>query len=418
MALLERTLAASVRAAAREFPAVVVTGPRQSGKTTLLQQIVGKRGSYVSLDVPDAREHAVRDPRGFLDALVEPVVLDEVQAAPELLAWVKQRIDQARSKKGRFFLSGSQNLLLSSHVTETLAGRAAILQLLPFARQELRGEARRPAFWERWEETPATPRRSTSTTTGARRRSRLAGDLWSQLLRGEFPELALDSKRDAARWYSSYLQTYLERDVRTLRQIGDLAQFQTFLRLLATRSGSLLDLTSLSRDLGVAVNTCKAWLSVLEASYQVLVVRPFHMNAGKRLVKSPKVYITDTGLLSHLVGLRSAEHAASGPMAGALYETAVACEIVKSFTHRGLLPRLSFWRTSDGHEVDFVIELERGIVALEAKSARTLRPDALKSLNVFRELHSEKLLGAGVVHPGAELEFLGEGVTSVPFASL
>lgn len=418
MALLERTLAASLRAAAREFPAVVVTGPRQSGKTTLLQQIVGKRGSYVSLDVPDAREHAARDPRAFLDALVEPVVLDEVQVAPELLPWVKQRIDQARAKKGRFFLSGSQNLLLSSRVTETLAGRAAILQLLPLSRQELRGEARRPAFWERWDGPSSTPGRSRAAATSTRRRSRLAGDLWSELLRGEFPELALDPKRDPARWYSSYLQTYLERDVRTLRQIGDLVQFQTFLRLLATRSGSLLDLTSLSRDLGVAVNTCKAWLSVLEASYQVLVLRPFHANAGKRLVKSPKVYLTDTGLLCHLVGLRSAEHAESGPMAGALYETAVACELVKSFTHRGLQPRLSFWRTSDGHEVDFVLELEGGIVALEAKSARTLRPDALKSLQVFRALHARDLLGAGVVHPGPALEFLGAGVASVPFGTL
>lgn len=199
----------------------------------------------------------------------------------------------------------------------------------------------------------------------------MAERLWPALLRGGYPELAANPDRDVALWQSSYVQTYLERDVRMLRQVGDLISFQAFLRALAARSGQLLHLSDIARDLGVAVNTVKAWLSVLEATYQVVVLRPYFANVGKRLVKSPKVYFTDTGLLCHLVGLRDPEHAARGPLGGAILETAVLSELIRTFVHRGQEPQVYFWRTAAGVEVDFVIESGGKVIPIEVKPSRT-----------------------------------------------
>ena len=220
---------------------------------------------------PAVRAAAATDPRGFLEAYPPPVILDEVQYAPDLLPYIKERIDQRRSRRGQYLLTGSQNLLLISRVTETLAGRAAMLRLLPLSRREALGNAERPLPWEKGGQEP--PAR-TSSFRG----------LWTGLLRGGYPELVVEPDRDIALWHTSYIQTYLERDVRSLRQVGDLTSFQAFLRALAARSGQLLSLSDLARDLGVAVNTAKAWLSVLEATFQVLVLRPYFANVGKRLV--------------------------------------------------------------------------------------------------------------------------------------
>jgi predicted AAA+ superfamily ATPase len=235
--------------AAREFPAVVLTGARQTGKTTLLKHLFGERYRYVSLETPDVLAAVRADPRGFLQLYAPPLILDEVQNAPELLPYIKEDIDSHRERKGQYILSGSQNLLMMQRVSETLAGRCAILQLMPFSFAERQGEPQTGFIWER--EPSAEPAAFS------------IAQWWQWFLRGSYPEIALDEQRDFTLWYASYVQTYLGRDVRTLRQVGDLLSYQNFLRVLAARSGQLLNLSDISRDLGISVNTAKAWLSVL-----------------------------------------------------------------------------------------------------------------------------------------------------------
>jgi uncharacterized protein len=401
---IPRSLEPVVLKAASQFPAVVLIGPRQSGKTTLLKHLFGEQYTIVSLEPPDIRLAATNDPRGFLGLYSPPVVFDEIQYVPTLLPYIKEEIDSNRNRMGQFILTGSQNLLLMQQVTESLAGRAAILKLLPLSRWEKAGMPERNLPWE------------TSPSPGLH--SQTSSELWEQVLRGFYPELAFSPERDARLWQTSYVQTYLERDVRNLRNVGDLTLFQTFLRALAARSAQILNLSEIARDVGISVNTVKDWISILEASFQIFILRPYFANIGKRLIKAPKIYFVDTGILCYLVGLRDVEHAASGPMSGAIFENMVISDLFKIYMHRGEEPALYYWRTTAGAEVDLVIETQDKLIPLEIKQSETPRPEMAKELTVFQRDFKDRTKLGYVINPGKMTLPLGKDVFSLPLMNL
>jgi len=337
---VERQLAATLARAARAFPAVVLTGPRRAGKTTLLRRLF-PAASYRLLEDP-ALVAAVRaDPRGFLDGLKPPVILDEIQHAPELLNFIRARIDLAARRRGQWLLTGSQDFALMRGVTESMAGRAAVLQLLPLSTVE---------------SAKVTP------------------------FRGGYAEV-LARPQDADLWFPSYIQTYLERDVRQISQVRDLATFRRFLALLASRGGQLLNKTDLAAPLGVSVPTVAEWVGILETTGQIVLVAPYFENFGKRLVKSPKLYFTDSGLACHLLGLETPRALAQSPFAGPVFEGFVASEIVKQQINLGQRRQLYFFRDQRGLEVDFVVPAgSRRLVLLEAKASQTVYPEAARNM--------------------------------------
>lgn len=334
MHYVRRELEKSLTRAVRNFPAVVLTGPRRAGKTYLLRRLF-PRASYFLLEDPDLVARLRADPQGFLDAVKTPVILDEVQNAPEVFALVRSRIDRQPRRVGQWLLTGSQEAPLMQGVTESMAGRAAVLQLLPFSTRE-------------------TPRVS--------------------LLRGGYPEV-LARPGGARLWFSSYLQSYLERDVRAVTAVKDLATFRRFLALLASRHGQVLNKTDLAAPLGVSVPTIAQWLGVLETTGQLLIVPPFFENLGKRLIKSPKVYLADSGLACHLLGVDTAAELAKSPSVGTLFEGFIASEIVKAQANAGGRRELYYFRDQQGLEVDFLMPRRGGsMVLVECKAGRTVMP--------------------------------------------
>lgn len=355
---VHRLLASEVSRALRQFPAVVLTGPRRCGKTWLLRHMLPK-ADYRLLEDPALVARLRADPEGFLDGLTPPVILDEVQNVPEIFAHVRARIDRYPRRTGRWILTGSQESGLMRGVTESMAGRAAILQLWPFATSE-------------------SPKVS--------------------LLRGGFPEV-IARPRAASLWFSSYVQTYLERDVRAVTNVHDLATFRRFIALVASRHGQVLNKTDLAAPLGMSVPGIGKWLDILETTQQILVVPPFFENLGKRIIKSPKIYIADSGLACHLLGIETERELEKSPFLGALFEGWVASEIVKAQANAGRRRELYHFRDTRGLEVDFVVPGKGGsIMLLEAKATRSPTPRMAEPLaEVAEALHGRKV-EAFVVH--------------------
>jgi predicted AAA+ superfamily ATPase len=350
MRYVRRHLEVQIRKAVKSFPAVVLTGPRRSGKTWLLRQLFPK-ASYFLLEDPDIVARLRADPQGFLDAVKTPAILDEVQNVPEVFAFVRSRIDRQPRRAGQWLLTGSQEAPFMRGVSESMAGRAAVLQLLPLSSRE-------------------TPKVS--------------------LLRGGYPEVV--ARPDGARlWFSSYLQTYLERDVRSVTAVKDLVTFRRFLALLASRHGQVLNKTDLAAPLGVSVPTITQWLGVLETTAQILIVPPFYENLGKRLIKSAKVYFADSGLACHLLGIDTLGEIARSPFLGALFEGFIASEIAKMQVNSGHRRELYHFRDEQGLEVDFLVPGRGGSVALvECKAGRTVTPAMAAPMQRLAEAMKKK----------------------------
>lgn len=345
--MIPRTAAALLDEVRLGYPVITITGPRQSGKTTLARSAFADK-PYVSLETPDEREFAATDPRGFLARWPQGVVIDEVQHVPALFSWIQSDVD-AVGQMGRFVLTGSQNFTLMANIPQSLAGRSSLVQLLPLSIVELSAAAKVP------------------------------DDLDAMLLRGGYPALYARSL-NPGRWLADYTMSYLERDVRQVSQVQDLSSFQRFLRLCAGRTGQLLNLSNLAQDAGVAQSTARAWLSVLEASYIVFLLPPHHRNLGKRVVKMPKLYFLDTGLAASLMGIQTSAQLAVHPLRGALFETLIVAEFLKDRFHKGLLSNLFFWRDNVGLEVDLLLDEPEGLRPVEIKSSATVTEDLFKGL--------------------------------------
>jgi predicted AAA+ superfamily ATPase len=365
--MITRDISNELIASAAEYPAVTILGPRQSGKTTLARMTFPDK-PYFSLEDPDIRIAAEADPRGFLGRMESGGILDEVQRFPALLSYLQGMIDKSR-KRGRFILTGSHQPQLHQAISQSLAGRTAMLTLWPFSLHELR-------------------------------RYESALDPFHLIVQGCFPRLHEESL-EPRRFFNGYLQTYVERDVRALIQLRDLSQFQKFLALLAGRVAQVVNLASLSSDVGVSGTTIRNWLSVLKASYIVFELPPFFENVQKRVIKSPKIFFTDVGLAAFLLGIHTAEQASRDPLRGSLYENLIVAEIAKGAFNRGIRPEIYFFRDSHGNEVDLIVREKGTITPIEIKSASTFSTDFVKGLERFQAL------GIKRVSPGAVL-FTGD----------
>jgi len=374
--MIPRTATPTLERLAKGFPVIVISGPRQSGKTTLAKSVFSHK-TYVSLENPDERAFALEDPKRFLQRFPDGAVLDEVQRCPELLSWLQGLVDE-RGIMGDFVLTGSAQFDLMAGVTQSLAGRAARVELLPLSATELVATQQAPA------------------------------DLNTALFQGGYPAL-YDRKLTPQDWFANYIATYLERDVRQLITVRDLSQFQTFVKMCAARSGQLLNLTSLGADCGISSVTAKHWLSVLEASYIVTLLQPHHRNFGKRLVKAPKLYFCDVGLAAWLLGIRDVSTLDTHSARGALFETYVVSELTKQRLNAGQPRDLYFWRDSAGNEVDLLIESAQGLQAIEIKSGSTFASDWSRGLKQWNKVAGEESLQPSLVYGGTQ-SYAREGV--------
>ncbi len=367
--MIKRTLEKKLKTLAKKSPVVAVTGPRQSGKTTLVRAAFPKY-AYVSLENLDTREFAISDPRLFLSKYSAPVIFDEIQRAPSLLSYIQTIVDEKR-REGMYILTGSNNLMLLESVSQSLAGRVALLNLLPFSTEEL-AKARR-----------------------------LPSSLEENLFIGGYPRL-YNKKLTPEEFFSGYVATYVERDIRQILKVSNLHKFQIFLKMCAARCGQLVNLSSLANDCGINHGTVKAWLSILQTCYIAYFLPPHFQNMGKRLMKSPKLYFYDTGLLCHLLGIQKSKELIVHPMRGYIFESWVLGELMKNMFNNGRRNNLYFWRDHVGHEVDCLIDNGLKMTAIEIKSAATLYNDQFKGLKYFKTLAKKKTVNNFLIYAGKE----------------
>jgi predicted AAA+ superfamily ATPase len=379
--MIKREVETELVKLAKQFKAVAVVGPRQSGKTTLTRHIFNIK-AYVNLENPDSRRFALDDPRGFLSQYGAGAVIDEAQRAPELFSYLQQVLDED-NKKGKFILTGSNNFLLQESISQSLAGRIAYIYLLPFTLSEL-------------------------SVTGIT-------DLKVQILKGSYPPV-YDQNIDYDKWYPNYLRTYIERDVRQLKNISDLNTFERFLRLCAGRTGQLLNMSNLAIETGVDSKTASAWLAVLESSFISFRLYPYHRNYNKRIVKMPKLYFYDTGLICSLLGINSKDQLYLHPLYGSIFENLIISEIKKYCFNRAKNENPFFWRDNIGHEIDIILEKSNGLFPVEIKSGKTVTNDFFKGLNYWKSISGVD--EGAVVYAGDQIQKYSNNNTLVPWFKL
>jgi predicted AAA+ superfamily ATPase len=381
---LRRNLSKYLKHYLTKYPIVTITGPRQSGKTTLAQKTCPNY-DYVSLEDPDRREYAIADPRGFLETYSYHVIIDEVQQAPQLFSYLQGNVDKD-PRIGRYILTGSQQFLLHEKISQTLAGRIARLILLPLSLAEL---LQRPhqKLWStgKPDRFPPPP-----------------NDLFSYLFQGLYPRLYA-YELDPQQFFRDYIDTYVTRDLQQILQVGDLRSFQNFLRMLAARTGQRVNLTSLGNDLGLSHTTIKRWLSVLETSYLITHLKPYYNNFNKRLIKSPKIYFLDPGLLCYLLRITKKEDLRFHPHIGGIFETFVLSELTKSYYHHDQKAPLYYWQETSGHEIDIMIDHGQSLLyPIEIKSSQTLAKHFFDNLNYWLNLKGNPQTKGCLIYAGSE----------------
>jgi predicted AAA+ superfamily ATPase len=365
--MIKRALAKKLLSSLKAYPVVAVVGPRQSGKSTLVKTVFPHK-PYVSMEDLDMREYAINDPRGFISEYPKGAILDEIQRTPQLFSYLQTAIDKY-NKSGMFILTGSQHFLMHENISQTLAGRVRLLKLLPFSLNELSNA--KFAFNE-YEE---------------------------YLFKGFYPRI-YDKKMNPRDWYPDYIQTYVEKDLRLIKNIGNLNTFQKFLKMCAGRVGQVLNLSGLASDCGITHNTAKSWISLLEASFIVFLLSPHYKNFNKRLIKMPKLYFYDTGLLCCLVGIKNKNGLKNHNLKGEIFESFILSEILKNRFNKGLSSNIYFWRDKTGREIDCIIEKSDRLVPLEIKSGRTMTQDQFKNLIYWNGLSKTSAKNSYIIYGG------------------
>lgn len=369
--IIKREIVNAIQHLQWKYHVLALTGPRQSGKTTLLKTLFPDY-QYVSLENPDNRNFAITDPNGFLKKYASSVIFDEVQQVPSLFSYIQTLVDES-GRMGQFILSGSQNFHLLRNISQSLAGRVAIFKLFPFDIQELKSDGL------------------------------LHPDYLVNLVRGFYPAI-YDRDIPSRTFYSNYVQTYLQRDISELIAIKDIHLFQKFIGLCAARAGQLLNMNALSNECGISQPTAKSWISALENSYIIFLLQPFHENFSKRIVKTQKLYFYDTGLLCHLMKIKNADQILTHPVKGTLFENMMISEFVKRMHHKNELQDIWFWRDSSGHEVDLIIQDGFSMKIIEFKSTQTVMSDLFKGLQYFKQRSGISDLKKILVYAGSDFQ--------------